>query len=402
VAQQSDIIIIGAGIAGAALAHFCAKQGLTTTVFEKNPTAGGAMWSHAFPEAGGYWVELGAHTCYNSYGGLLGVIEDCGLLTKLKPREKVGFRFLVGNQVKSVPSQLHFFEAALNLPKIFSAKKEGLSVAEYYTAILGKKNYGRVLGHAFNAVMSQRANDLPAEFMFKKRPRRKDVLRTYTLETGVQGFPDAAVRHERIRFHGGTSVTAIEKSEGGFTVTTDDGARHDARFLACATPANVTARLLERASPALAEKISRIPVEKIETVGVVLKKEDVGIPPVAGLIAPDDAFYSAVSRDVVPDPTYRGFAFHFKPNALDNAAKLKRIADALHTTTDRFVGHVFRENVLPSLKVGHQALVESIDAQLAGTRLFITGNYLIGVSIEDCVLRSAAEFERLKAMQKNT
>lgn len=397
--QHSDIIIIGAGIAGATLAHFCARQGLNTTVFDTYPTPGGAMCSHHFPEAGGYWIELGAHTCYNSYGSLIGVIEDCGLLPELRPRAKVGFRFLVDNQVKSVPSQLNFFEAALNVPKIFGAKKEGASVAQYYTSILGRKNYSKVLAHAFNAVMCQQANDLPAEFMFKKRPRRKDVLRTYTLTEGIQGFPAAALKHDRVTFHGGVKIVGIEKSGGGFTVTTADGARHDAGFLALATPANVSARLLERASPALSEKIARIQVEQIETVGVVLKKEDVGIPPVAGLIAPNDVFYSAVSRDVVPDPTYRGFAFHFKPNVLDEEGKIRRIAAALHASPDKIVGRTFRDNVLPSLKVGHQSLIESIDAQLAGTHLLLTGNYFVGVSVEDCVLRSTSEFARLKAMQ---
>jgi hypothetical protein len=53
----------------------------------------------------GFWLELGAHTCYNSYRNLIGIIEDCQILDRLVQREKVPFRMRVGNQIKSIPSQ---------------------------------------------------------------------------------------------------------------------------------------------------------------------------------------------------------------------------------------------------------------------------------------------------------
>jgi protoporphyrinogen/coproporphyrinogen III oxidase len=47
------------------------------------------------------------------------------------------------------------------------------------------------------------------------------------------------------------------------------------------------------------------------------------------------------------------------------------------------------------LRAGHSELVERIDALLAGGRLAITGNWFLGVSIEDCLTRSRRELERL-------
>ena len=76
--DKQDIIIIGAGISGLSLAHYCAKEGLKTLVIEKTERVGGTFHSHRFGgEAGDFWLELGAHTGYNSYGNFLGILEDC-------------------------------------------------------------------------------------------------------------------------------------------------------------------------------------------------------------------------------------------------------------------------------------------------------------------------------------
>jgi protoporphyrinogen oxidase len=39
-------------------------------------------------------------------------------------------------------------------------------------------------------------------------------------------------------------------------------------------------------------------------------------------------------------------------------------------------------------------VIESLDRALAGGKLGVTGNWFLGVSIEDCVTRSRAEHER--------
>ncbi|MDW8217657.1 MAG: FAD-dependent oxidoreductase [Acidobacteriota bacterium] len=393
------MLVIGGGVAGATFAHRCARVGLAVTVLEKDTEPGGALRSHRFAKGGGFWTELGAHTCYNSYGTLLSVIEECGLLKELRPRAKVGFKFLVANQVKPVVSQLHFLEAIWRLPLGLRTKKTGLSVAEYYSRLLGAKNYSDVLSPAFNAVMCQTADDLPADMLFKKRPRRTDVRRTYTLPNGLQSIITTALAQPGVTLATSREVVGVERAEAGFEVTTAAGETYQARLLVLATPANVAAQLLRHAFPSVSEKLSRIRVETIETVGVLVPRAAVKVPPVAGLIARDDLFYSAVSRDVLPDPTWRGFAFHFKPGKLDAEGKLRRIADALGVARTDIVEAVFRTNVLPSPRVGHAALIESLDATLAGTPLFLIGNYFEGVSIEDCAVRAVREFTRLTSMK---
>lgn len=393
--QTYDIIVVGAGISGLSLAHYCAKEGLKTLVIEKSDRVGGTLHSHRFENTGGFWLELGAHTCYNSYRSLIGIMEDCRIMDRLLSREKVPFKMLVDSRVKSIPSRLNFFELLLSGPRLFTLKQEGRSVESYYSGIVGRTNYERVIGPAMNAVISQRANDFPANMLFKKRLRRKDVMKKYTLTGGVQTITDAIASQKAFEIVKGKEVSGIKSVGRRFQTTTGDET-YESNSLALATPASAAARLLNEPFPALAEKLAQIKVESVESVGVALRKELVSLPPAAGLIPESDSFFSVVTRDTVRDDTYRGFTFHFKPGLLSYSAKLKRISEVLGVKQEQLGNVVAKENFIASLRVGHEALVRSIDQAIAGHQLFLTGNYFDGLAIEDCVARSHKEFSRLK------
>ncbi|HQC72405.1 MAG TPA: protoporphyrinogen oxidase, partial [Candidatus Competibacteraceae bacterium] len=167
------------------------------------------------------------------------------------------------------------------------------------------------------------------------------------------------------------------------------------------TPVAVSATLLADAFPHLAELLAEITTATVETVAVAVSRAQVRLPPLAGLIGRDEAFFSVVSRDTVPDSTYRGFTFHFRPGVLDDAGKLERISQVLGVPRVAFSADdvAFKRNQLPALRVGHGTRVERIDRALAGTGLALAGNYFTGVAIEDCVTRARLEFERLQREQ---
>jgi len=392
-----DIIIIGAGISGLSLAHYCADSGLKTLVMEKNNRPGGAIHTHRF-DSGGFWLELGAHTCYNSYGNLLKIIEECGILDRLIPREKVPFRLLVDNQVRSIPSQINIIELLFSAPRIFTIKKQGKSVRSYYSRIVGRRNYKRVFSHIFNAVPCQRADDFPADMLFKRRQRRRDILKKFTLQEGLQTITDSITSQDNIEVLTGTEIGAIQFDKGLYRVESMDGNSYESSILALATPVSVSARLLRSMFPDISDLLSQISVKKVETVGVVVKSEIVRIRPFAGIIPLNDIFYSIVSRDVVRHDEYRGFTFHFKPDMADRDTKLKRIGEVLGIKRDQLISIIEKDNLLPSPVVGHERLINAIDNLIAQRRLLLTGNYFYGLSIEDCVIRSLREFKRLKTI----
>ena len=392
-----EVIIIGAGISGLSLAQYCGRAGMKTLVIEKDGHVGGTLHSHRFEGADGFWIELGAHTCYNSYGDLVSVIENCSILDQLIAPEKVSFKMFVDGRIKSIPSQLNFFELLLSVPRLFTVSKAGQSIESYYSKIVGSTNFKRVISPAMTAVICQKSDDFPADMLFKKRPRRKDVIKKFTLPTGIQTIADAISLQKNIDIIKESEVREITAKAGLFQIATD-GARYETNALALATPSFVAAKLLQASFPSVSEKLSRIKVEAVESAGTMINKELVPIAPIAGLIPFSDSFYSVVSRDTVSNDKYRGFTFHFRPGLVDREGKIKRISEVLGVGQGQLGPIVEKKNFVPSLKVGHNILVGEIEQSISGSRLFLTGNYFGGVAIEDCVARSLQEFLRLKTV----
>ena len=318
------------------------------------------MHSHSFEGADGFWVELGAHTCYNSYRNLIGLIENCNVADQLITREKVPFKMLAGSRIRSIPSQLNFLEFFLSAPRLFTLKPEGQSVESYYSRIVGCANFQRVIGPAISAVLSQKADDFPADMIFKKRPRRKDIIKKFTLTGGLQAIAHAVSLQKNIDIVKGTEVRAITSKGRGFEIATDS-AHYYADTMAVATPASVAARILKESFPGVAEKLSQIKVAEVESVGTAIEQEMVSLAPVAGLIPASDSFFSVVSRDTVRHCRYRGFTFHFRPGLASRDAKLHRISEVLGVGLEQLEHVVEKVNLVPSLKVGHNILAGAIE-----------------------------------------
>ncbi|MHC1698024.1 MAG: NAD(P)/FAD-dependent oxidoreductase [Geobacteraceae bacterium] len=388
--SQHDVIIIGGGISGMSLAHYCAKAGLKPLVMDKNGQMGGTFNTC---RTDNFWFELGAHTCYNSYGTLVDLLRETGSLDKITKPDSVGYKLITKDGIKSIMSQMSFPELLFSLPRMFGAKMAGETVESYYSKIFGKKNFAQVIGPMFNAVICQKSNEFPADMLFKKRPRRKEVLKKFSLQGGLQSITDAIVANPAVETVVGKEVRGVEFAANLFTVTATDGSTFQTKCLALATPSEPAAQLLQKSFPEIARKLASVRAEKVETLGVIVKKEEVTIGPIAALAATDEIFYSFVSRDTFPDPRFRAFAFHFKSGAGSREARLQRIAEVIGTGNFEHVASA--EHVIPSLRLGHKETIAELDGLLAGTPLLLTGNYFSGIAIEDCVARSLQESRRL-------
>jgi hypothetical protein len=136
-------------------------------------------------------------------------------------------------------------------------------------------------------------------------------------------------------------------------------------------------------------------VVEIESRSVLVAAEEMELEPIAGIISAQDDFYSVVSRDPVPDPRYRGFTFHFRPGRLNSEQKRDRICAVLGLAPEKIIAAADKQNRLPALRLGHKERIATVDQALVSLPLAVTGNWFLGVSIEDCLTRSAAECERL-------
>jgi len=391
-----NLVVIGGGISGLGFAHLANKAARNTLLLEASDQPGGCIRGHQFntPE-GNYWAELGAHTCYNSYGNLLQMLEDTHQLDELRPKEKLSYQIHTPDGLKSIRSQLSFMELLGVLPRLWRSQKVGRSVRDYYAGIIGEKNFQNVLGPALDAVVCQPAGEFPADAMFRKKPRRKEILRSYTGTSGLQSFIRKIAEQPGMHIRTSTQVTKIQQLDEGYSIVVDNAEPIQATHVAIATAPDVASRLLQTCSPQLSEILSGIQMAEIESMAVLLKTSSISMPAVAGIIGRNDAFYSVLSRDLVSDPNYRAFTFHFRPQWLDEKAKLELICRVLDVEPTAILERVEMSNRLPALRLNHGQLIRQIDGQLAGTGLALTGNWFSGVSIEDSLVRTAGEFARL-------
>jgi protoporphyrinogen oxidase len=222
----------------------------------------------------------------------------------------------------------------------------------------------------------------------------KQAPRSYTFAGGLQGLLEAIASDAPFSLRTSARVSAVQQEGTGFVVRMGDESL-TCRRLALATPIDAAAALLQGFRPELAAQLADITVIDIESLGVVVPAATCRLPPLAGLMAVDDAFWSVVSRDVVPHPDLRGFAFHFRPGRLDRDGKLARAAEVLGVAPKDFIQLAEAINHLPAPRVGDVALAKAITRQLAGESFTLIGNYLNGLSIGDCAELAAREATRL-------
>ncbi len=411
--QRADVVVIGGGVSGLSFALKAAQAGRRVTVLERAGRLGGCLHSERAPS--GYWFELGAHTAYNSYGGFLDLAIAANAVPALRERGPargvIGFlrdgayRWLTPPRVLL---ELSWLEAALHLPQAVFGSSAGKTIAERFGEMVGKDNYRRVLGPFLSAVPSQRADGFPAAgpgSLFKKRPRRKEFLRSFGFDGGLQVICDGVARTPGITVARGAAASLLTPESGaeggGLRVLCEDGRAFVARTVAVASGPQEATALLRPSFPALAEAVGAIATVEVDSVGVVLPREKAWMPACAFVVPAEDTFFSCVTRDPFPDERERGFAFHFRPG-LDRAARLRRVCEVLRVTEADFAWLAEKRHSLPSPTRDHAARLAAIDEALARSQgsalLALTGNYFEGLAIEDCVQRSFSEWARVSGV----
>ncbi len=389
-----DLVVVGAGISGLCFAHFARHAGFSTLVLEKSAEVGGLIESITVDEEDGFCLEMGAHTCYNSYSTLLEVLDECGGLDLLQSRLKLPYRFWHRQRICSIASRLHFLELLFSIWRLPFTDKDDLNLKEFYSHVLGEDNYRDVFHHAFSAVLSQNADGYPAAMLFKKRPHhRNSVMRKFSARGGLQSIPRAISKTLNIKHQ--VKVKDIF-AENGYIVATSQGEIRT-KHIAIATDHKQASSLLRHVNPDVAELLSMIPTAYIETVAVALKKEHCPLEPHAGLISTDTNFYSSVSRDVIADKYYRGMTYHYPAKQLGQTSKLSVICESLNVMPENILFSEEKSQSLPAPMHGHDLIIDKIHSRLQNTSCYLVGNYFNGIAIEDCVVRAKQESSRLKS-----
>lgn len=211
-------------------------------------------------------------------------------------------------------------------------------------------------------------------------------------------------------------VSLTPTDEGKFAVRLDDGSKLLADAIILSTPAWAAAELLRPLDEFLANELSAIQHAHAITVSLAFERFQVQHPLNGSgfLIAPDDqrenlllacTWTSSKYPPRAPQGKVLLRAFVNRWVEMSDEQLVDEIVNALRPILG-IVGEpqkvwVFRwENAMPQYTVGHQRKVSRISERLkALRRVFLSGNYLTGIGIPDCIRtgKEAAE-KALKAI----
>lgn len=387
--ENYDIAIVGAGISGLTMAFKIAQSGKKVLLLEAKNKAGGCL--NTLYGEDGFWVEMGAHTFYSSYTNVIDLIQSVGLEADIVAREKLSMKLYTDKHEK-IFAPVSKLELMFNGPKLFVSKRDGKTVKEYFSNIVGKKNYDKVFSRMFSAVIVQNADNFSAEYFLKRRKTKsKNHPKSFILKKGMSSISEAIIAHDNIDIVYNQKVSSLEKGEI-FRINTEDGNSYQAKDLAFASSPKEVSSLIEGLNPELADLMNDFPIQNLESTALILDKDKPGIEPTTFVIPTQGACYSMVTRDVLVHEKYRGFACHFQKNDVSNDDQVATMSQLL--SVKEIPQTVKANHTLPLIKIGHKERMSAIIYQAEKTGIYITGNFFNGLSLEDCVERSNEEVKR--------
>ena len=192
-------VVIGGGISGLGAAHFALRRGVETLVLEQSGRVGGTLHSVHFTACAGFWTEAGGHTCYNSYGNLLSILDDLGLIPLLRPKEKVPFRLWRDGERHSIFSALHPFELVAGLPRLLALVAGGQGAGRVLWRGLGPEELPRPLRPGLSGGGVPAAGRLPRGVALPQEAQAQGPAEELHLAPGARGDRPGHCRPGRTR-----------------------------------------------------------------------------------------------------------------------------------------------------------------------------------------------------------
>lgn len=238
---------------------------------------------------------------------------------------------------------------------------------------------------------------------------RPKVTMFMTLRDGLSELIDTLTsrleKMEKTVLRKGVPVASIEKKNGQYAVSLENGERIEADALIVAAPAWAASNLLNGVDTELSQKLQTIPYVSTATVSIAFRKKDVKHPLNGfGFVVPkvekrrimaatwtSVKFSGRAPDDSVLIRCFVGGSKNAELVGLDDAAMVKMVREELRDVmgidAEPVLSRVFRwRNSMPQYTIGHEERIKWIDERVASTHgLYLTGSAYHGIGISDSI-----------------
>lgn len=438
--KQKHILLVGAGISGLTTAFYLQQAGFTVTVWEKQARAGGKLGSS---QHDGFLFEQAANGFLSNAPATLALVQELGLDDALVPAQDSAKKRHIYRHgaLKVVPSSPPAFLSSelLNplakmraLSEIFWQASEYPQEETVYSFI--RRHFGKDVADVLAQVAVQgisagdaRALSLDALFprlrqleqehgsllraMQKASKIAKEKGQSTRLTSfigGMQQLIDALSKKLADNLQLNTEIERIEKMPQGYHIHSTKAGSLLVDAVVLATPSFVSGKILQQIAglEAAATTLKSIPYAPVYVYQLGYHRVDV---PHAL-----DSFGYLVSREKRQQVRSLGVLFSssiYPQRAPKNHVALRVIAGGVPDSsltelseTERwqviqadlrislgvtaepvYKAVQYWQHAIPQYHLGHRAKVDAVVAEAAERGIYLTGNALYGVAVNDCI-----------------
>jgi len=447
-----DVLVIGGGISGLAVARLLAQRNLRTEVWEKEAMPGGKI---ASDRRSGYLTERAAAMVLNFRPEVSRFMQDFDLAGSRIMRDGLSNRYLVDQGcLRPVPlkigsmmfSSLWSTKGKLRLlvePFISRARgsSENETVTEFISRRLGREVLEKAMGpyvtgplasdpDLANALatlprltaLEKRYGSLALGVLVHKVLQRRTATETeaFSFQGGMSTLIESLARSDGVHFYGQHTVTELDRHGNGWMVSAiSPGGERTVRakqVVLCA-PADVAASLLDPVDSELAGLLAGIEYAPISVVHTGFPAQAFSrpldgagylVPRREGGVVSGCSWMSSMYPDRAPAgkvllSSYLGGACAPAVAALDEeqcvAATLQSLRSLLPVKGDPDMVQVDRHRQgLPLYHGAYPARMRAINERLRfSPGIHLEANYRGGISIRDRILCACQAVERIES-----
>jgi len=273
--------IVGAGITGLALAHYCRERGVDAVAFEASSEPGGVIQSSRLD---GRVLEHGPQRTRLT-PEIQGLIDDCGLGDAVRTADTdLPLYVYADGRLRQVPFSPRAFlstdllslrgKVRMLAEPLTEGARDDETAADYFVRKFGPEAYHNLVEPLFGGIYGSDPAEMPGEYALQtvsKMERSGSLVRAavnrrlegkerqppVSFDDGMAQLPRALYERNADRVELETPVDRIADDGSGYRLETDDGGRTVDRVVVTAR-ADVAAGLLADVDPDSARALRRL------------------------------------------------------------------------------------------------------------------------------------------------
>jgi oxygen-dependent protoporphyrinogen oxidase len=437
---MARVIVCGAGISGLSTAYWLKSFGHDVVIFEAADRAGGVIQTL---QKDGYLFEKGPNSFLDNAPEVFELCEGLKLENQiLKQSMRGNKRYVYFNgELQEVPTgpgaliSTKLLSSSAKWGLLFEAfrtanyNKEDESCASFIRRRIGNEVYERMFTPFVSGVYAANPEELSIQSSFemlydlernygsitrgmlakafrrKKEPAKPRAKNICSFINGMQTLPDALTRSLRENLRLSCPVTNIHPHENGMEVESN-WMKEQCDAVVVTTPADTTSKLIQEMLPDASAHFQTIPYNRLTVMGLAYKREKIKhacdgfgflVPRkqdvrILGSIWGSSLFANRAPGGERAVSVFIGGGLDKEAFDLSDDELLDLAKKDLHRTIgaegEPIIKHIFRwKRAIPQYPIGHAQKIEKMNDDLNEIpSLFLTGNFVKGISVNDCIV----------------